>query len=375
MTKEYDLAAAPTADPTMQTARVPINLPAPTCTFASDNAAAVHPEVLDEISRVNAGHALAYGNDPTTRSVEHRFAELFDIDPSGSSVLLVWGGSGGNVMALANVARPGGAVLCTDIAHLHVDETAAPERVTGLKLLTSPAQHGKLTPPDIERSSRLLGNQHHPQPVAVSLTQATEIGTVYTADEVAALCEVAHRHDMVVHMDGARLANAVATFGGTVSSLREMTTLAGVDIITFGGTKNGMMYGEAVVFMRPDLARYATYARKQTGQLPSKMRYVAAQFEAMLRDGLWLRTASHANDMALRLHDALQDVGSLRLQAPEANSLYPTLDAGAARTLQNWCPFYEWSPDSGIYRWMTAWDTTPEDVDRFAAGVRSVVTG
>ena len=349
---------------------MPVDLPAPSCSFASDNAAAVHPAILAALAAANHGHVLAYGDDEYTRRAVDQFQELFD---RPVEVFFVWGGSGANVMALASMWRPAGAVICTDIAHINIDETASPERVVGVKLLDQPSVDGKLRAEQIETEAHRLGVQHHPQPCGVSITQTTECGTVYTPDEVAAIAVAARRHGMKLHMDGARIANAAAALGGTPEALRSFTVDAGVDVISFGGTKNGMMYGEAVVIVDPELARYAPYVRKQVGQLPSKMRYVAAQFSALLTDGLWLSSAGHANEMARRLHRAVADVAGITVPAPSANSLFPTIEPTAADELRAWCPFYDWDPSVRQYRWMTAWDTQPDDVDRFAAGVRSVL--
>jgi threonine aldolase len=326
---------------------------------------------MEALQRANAGHALAYGDDRITRAADGAFAELFG---RSVDVFYTWGGSGANVMALASLWRPAGAVVCTDVAHIHIDETASPERVVGIKLLTMPNHDGKLLPSQIESHAHTIGVQHHPQPCAVSITQSTESGTLYTADEIAALCETAHRFGMRVHMDGARIANAVAALGGRPETLRSFTVDAGVDVISFGGTKNGMMYGEAVVYLDPDLSRYAPFVRKQVGQLPSKMRFVAAQFEAILTDGLWLRTAGHANAMARRLYEGVADLSSLSVAAPAVNSVFPSLPTAAAEALRSWCPFYDWDPSRDQVRWMCAWDTAEQDVDRFIDGVRSVLT-
>ena len=347
------------------------DLPAPERMFASDNSSGALPEVLEAMSRANGGHVLAYGEDPYTTAAQQAFDDLFG---RHVDTFFVWGGSGGNVMALSTMWRPAGAVICTDSAHIHVDETASPERVVGIKLLTCAHEGGKLLPEHIASHANALGVQHHAQPCAVSITQATEYGTVYTVDEVAELCETAHRHGMKVHLDGARIANAVASLGGGVDILRALTVDAGVDVLTFGGTKNGMVYGEAVIYLDAELGRHAIYARKQVGQLPSKMRFVAAQFSAVLADELWLRTASHANEMAHRLYDRVRDLKGLVVGQPQANSLYPMLDRTAAERLRVWCPFYEWDHARSQYRWMTAWDTTTDDVDRFAAGVRDVLS-
>ena len=303
--------ASPPARPTGQTAGVDLDaLPRPSRSFASDNSAAVHPAILDAIARANDGHALAYGYDDVTAAADRRFSELFGRDVD---TYYVWGGSGANVMALMALARPADAVICTDIAHINVDETSSPERIVGTKLIDVPSTNGKLSPEQIEAQLHMLGVEHHAQPGIVSITQATEIGTLYSAAEVAAIVEIAHRHGMRVHLDGARIANATVALGGTPEALRSFTIDAGVDVVSFGGTKNGMMYGEAVVFLTPELAARAKIIRKLVSQLPSKMRYISAQFDALLTDDLWLRNAAHANAMARRLHDGVHDLPGLTL--------------------------------------------------------------
>jgi threonine aldolase len=263
------------------------------------------------------------------------------------------------------------AVVCTESAHINVDETGAPERIVGAKLIDVPGAGGKLRPEQIEALTYALGVEHHAQPGVVSITQATELGTLYSADEVAAVADVAHRYGMTVHMDGARIANATVALGGDV---RSFTVDAGVDVVSFGGTKNGMMYGEAVVYLDPKLAAHARFLRKQVTQLPSKMRFIAAQLTALLRDDLWLRNAGHANAMATRLYERVSELPGVSLDTPPAvNSLFPRLPKEAIEPLRAWCPFYDWDPATQQVRWMTSFDTTAEDVDRFAAGVRAVL--
>jgi len=223
----------------------------------------------------------------------------------------------------------------------------------------------------VEEQAQALGEMHHAQPGVVSLTQSTELGTLYTADEIAALCDTAHRLGMSVHIDGARLANAVAAQGASAAALRAMTADAGVDVLTFGATKNGMMYGEAVVYLNDRFSRVAPYVRKQVTQLPSKMRFVAAQFNALLRDDLWLQLAGHANDMATRLYDATKDIVGVTFDTPPAvNAVFPHLPAEVIQPLRDWCFFWDWNVSTHQVRWMTAWDTTANDIDAFAAGVR-----
>jgi threonine aldolase len=344
--------------------------PAPACAFASDNAAGAHPLVLDAIVRANEGHALAYGSDAWTAETEERFRELFG--PQATS-LLVWNGTGANVMALAAMIRPADSIVCSRWAHIAVDETGAPERVLGSKLQTVPSLDGKIVPEQLLELEYLIGDQHHAQPGVVSITQSTELGMVYSPDEVAALCDTAHRLGMRVHLDGARIANATAALGGTVDALRSFTVDAGVDAVSFGGTKAGMAFGEAVVFLDPELARRAKFIRKQVTQLPSKMRFVAAQFNALLHDDLWIRLAQHSNGLATRLYEATKDIDGVTYDAaPQVNSVFPMLPAHLIEPLQDWCFFWPWDVSRDQVRWMTAWDTTVDDVDRFATGVAAL---
>jgi threonine aldolase len=343
--------------------------PPPTVTFASDNAAGVHPRVMEALAEANHGHAVAYGNDPWTSRLTTVLRELFG---APVEALPVWGGTGANVVAIASLVAASDAVVCTDMAHIHVDEAGALERMAGAKLLDRPAPDGKLRPADIRAHAGWLGDEHHPQPKVLSITQSTEIGTVYTADEIGALCDEAHRLGMLVHLDGARIANAAAALGG---DLRSFTTRAGVDVVSFGGTKNGMMYGELVVYLSSGLGARARHIRKQLTQLPSKARFISAQLLALLDGDLWLDLARHANAMTSRLHERVAGQRGLHLdRAPEVNSLFPVLPAEAVSVLQAWCPFYVWDAARHQVRWMTAWDTTAADVDAFAAGVRAVLS-
>jgi threonine aldolase len=345
------------------------DLAPPSHSFASDNSAGVHPKVMEALADANVGHALAYGHDPHTAAAEACFRELFG---PATETFLVWSGTGANSLALATMLGPAQAVVCTESSHINVDETGAPERILGAKLIDLPTPDGKLRPEQIEAVTHVLGVEHHAQPGVVSITQSTELGTLYSADEIAAVAEVAHRHGLTLHMDGARIANATAALGGDV---RSFTVDAGVDVISFGGTKNGMMYGEAVVYLDPRLARSAPYVRKQVTQLASKMRFIAVQLVALLTDGLWLQNAAHANAMGARLYDAVHDIRGVTLDGPPAvNSLFPRLPKEAIEPLRAWCPFYDWDVATDQVRWMTSFDTTEDDIERFAAGVRAVMT-
>jgi len=344
--------------------------PPPQRSFASDNASGAHPDVIAAIIAANEGHAIAYGDDDWTLECQARFAELFG---SGVETLLTFTGTGANVLALTTLLRPVDAVVCAAGSHVNVDEAGALERIAGAKLLDLPTPDGKLVPEQLAELASLLDNEHHVQPAVVTITQSTELGTVYSPAEVAALSEQAHSMGMKVHVDGARVANATAALGSSIAALRSMTIDAGVDVITFGGTKNGLLGGEAVVFLDPDLATRARFVRKTITQLPSKMRFVAAQFNALLDGELWLRNARHSNEMAARLYDAVAGLDPIEVAKPQVNGLFPTLPPVAIGPLQAWSFFWEWDTAKHQVRWMTSWDTMADDVERFAAGVAAAV--
>jgi len=336
--------------------------------FASDNYAGALPEVVEAIAAANAGHAPAYGDDEWTARAEERFREHFGRD---ARAFLAFNGTGANVVALRALAQPWSAVICPETAHLNVDECGAPERVGGLKLLTVATPDGKLTPELVEPRLVRFGEEHAVQPGIVSISQASELGTVYSVDEVRALADQAHAHGLLLHVDGARLANAAAALD---VPLRALTTDAGVDALSFGGTKNGLVIGEAVVLLRPDLGEGIAYLRKQSMQLASKMRFLAAQFEVLLQGDRWRHGAAHANAMAARLADAIAGTPGVRVtQRVEANAVFAVLPPRAAEQLQRRWRFYVWDDSTGEVRWMCSWDTTPEDVDGFAADIRSTV--
>ena len=349
----------------------PSSMPlAPERLFASDNASGVHPRYLAALERANAGHALAYGEDQATRQACAMFSEL-----SGRHVetLFTFGGTGANVLALACLLGRAESVVCTEWAHIAVDETGAPERALGVKLQTYPAPDGKLKVEHIESAVHALGNVHHAQPGVVSISQPTEMGTLYSIDEIRSLCDTAHRFGLRVHLDGARIGNAVAALGATRDIFAAMTFDAGVDAVSFGGTKNAMLNAEAVLLAGADISRRAPFLRKQVGQLPSKMRYTAAQFVEALSDDLWIATARAANDAARSLKSALSDLPGLGLVEPAVNSLYPTLPEPSRSVLQEWSFFWDWDLSRDQVRWMTSWDTSGVDIERFAAGVRHVI--
>lgn len=350
-----------------QNCRVSVPFAAPEHFFASDNNATVHPAVLEAMARVNHGHAVAYGDDPYTLATDRLFDDVFGRDVD---TFFVWNGTGANVLALATCLRPAGAVVCTQCAHINVDETGAPERILGAKLIDVPHSGGKLLPDSLRALAHDIGVVHHVQPAVLSLTQSTEWGSVYTEEEIGVLCDVAHSMGMLVHLDGARLGNAVAALGGGVDTLRNLTVGTGVDVVSFGGTKNGLMYGEAVVYLNREAARFAPYVRKQVTQLPSKVRYIAAQFEAFFADDLWLHNAEVANGQAMSLYEKVRDIPGIALGPPQVNSLYPVVPASIREPLRAWSFFYDWDPQHDQVRWMTAWDTTQADIDVFARAVR-----
>lgn len=340
--------------------------------FGSDNHAGTNPEVLEAIAAANDGHAASYGDDPWTARAEELFRQHFGAD---ARAFCVFNGSGANVAAIDALTGPFEAVICTEVAHMNTDECGAPERLAGAKLLTVPTEHGKLTPDDLRRWEQSRGDEHQVQPRLVSITQATELGTVYTLDETRAIAAAAHELGMLVHVDGARLANAAAALDGPLAAL---TTEAGVDAVSFGGTKNGLLVGDAVVFCRPELAADFAFTRKQLLQLASKMRFVSAQFEALLGGELWLRNARHANAMAARLAAAVEAVDGVEISHPvEANAVFarlprPAIDRLLAE-LPGEHPFYVWNEAANEVRWMCAWDTAPEDVDQFAGAIATAL--
>ena len=333
--------------------------------FASDNYAGTHPEVLAAIADANGGHQIAYGEDVYTARLQEVMKEHFG---ERAEAFPVFNGTGANVTALTSVLPRWGAVIATSTAHIHTDENAAPERVSGLKLLTVATPDGKLTPDLIDEEAWGWGDEHRAQPLAVSITQTTELGTLYTPDEVRAIADYAHERGMVLHMDGARLSNAAAALG---TGFRDFTTDAGVDILSFGGTKNGLLYGEAIVVLNPDVSEGLIFLRKLNMQLASKMRFVSAQLIALLTDDLWLRSASHANAMAARLRGALDGIDGLSFtQQTQANAVFAILPAGVADRLRESFRFYDWNPATREVRWMTAFDTTESDIDAFVAAIR-----
>ncbi|MEU6960340.1 threonine aldolase family protein [Streptomyces chrestomyceticus] len=333
--------------------------------FASDNYAGAHPEVLAALALANGGHQVAYGEDEYTealqRTVRSHFGQTAEAFP-------VFNGTGANVVALQAMTDRWGAVICADTAHIHVDECGAPERVGGLKLLTVPTEDGKLTPELIDREAYGWDDEHRAMPQVVSIAQNTELGTVYTPDEVRAICEHAHERDMLVHLDGSRIANAAASLD---VPMRAFTNAVGVDVLSLGGTKNGALFGEAVVVINPDAVRAMKHVRKMSMQLASKMRFISVQLEALLTRDLWLRNARHANSMAQRLAAGVREVDGVEILYPvQANAVFARLPHDVTERLQKRYRFYFWDEAAGDVRWMCSFDTTEEDVDGMLAALR-----
>ncbi|MCD0483801.1 low specificity L-threonine aldolase [Streptacidiphilus sp. ASG 303] len=332
--------------------------------FASDNYAGVHPEVLAALALANGGHQVAYGEDDYTVHLQEVFRRHFG---DRAQAFPVFNGTGANVVALQALLPRWGAVVAAETAHVNVDEGGAPEKMAGIKLLTVPTPDGKLTPELIDRQAWGWGDEHRAQPLAVSITQSTELGTCYTAEEIRAICDHAHERGMLVHVDGSRLANAAATLG---LPLRAFTTDAGVDVLSYGGTKNGLLLGEVVVVLNPDRVQGLTYLRKTSMQLASKMRFLSVQFEALLGGDLWLRNASHANAMAKRLEAAVRGIEGVEVVRPvQANAVFALLPREVSERLQKRYRFYFWDEHTGEVRWMAAFDTTEDDIDAFAAAI------
>jgi threonine aldolase len=337
--------------------------------FASDNYAGAHPEVLAALAQANGGHQISYGEDVYTERLREVMADHLGPDVE---VFPVFNGTGANVLSLQSMLPRWGAVICSETAHINTDENGAPERVGGLKLLPVPTDDGKLTPELIDRQAYGWGDEHRAQPLAVSITQTTELGTAYTPDEIRAIADHIHPLGMRLHLDGARIANAAASLD---VPLRAFTTDAGVDILSFGGTKNGLLFGEAIVVLRPEVSAGLIFLRKMNMQLASKMRFISAQLVALLEGDLWLRSARHANAMAARLTAAVRDLPGVTItQRVQSNAVFAIIDPAVADRLRRKFRFYDWNPATGEVRWMCAFDTTEADIDSFAAALAQELT-
>jgi threonine aldolase len=335
-------------------------------TFASDNYAGVHPEVMNALMQANQAHAPAYGADEFTERAVAKFRALFG---EGIEVFFAYNGTGANVLGLSALTQSYNAIICSNLAHINVDESTAPEKFMGCKLVTIPTRDGKIYPQEIEARIQRVDDQHHPQARVISISQTTEYATVYTVDEVRAIADVARKYNLYLHMDGSRISNAAVALG---RDFREFTVDAGVDVLSFGGTKNGMMFGEAVVFFKPELARHFKYIRKQGMQLHSKMRFISSQFEALLSNDLWKRNAAHANRMARLLEAELREAGIPLTQKVDANGLFALMPPAVTGVMQQEHFFYVWNEKTGEVRLMCAFDTTEETVKNFGRKLREL---
>ncbi|MDR0431075.1 MAG: low specificity L-threonine aldolase [Tannerellaceae bacterium] len=336
--------------------------------FASDNNSGVHPLIVDAIIKANKDHAVGYGDDPWSREAKEKLKEMLG---ENASPYFVFNGTGANSVALQAVTRSFHSIICAQTAHIYVDECGAPAKMTGCTVIAIPAEDGKLTPELIRPHLHNFGVCHHAQPKAVYISQVSELGTVYTIDEIRAIAELLHRHKMYLHMDGARLANACAYLN---CSMKELTVDAGVDILSFGGTKNGMMMGEAVVSFRHELTENLEFFRKQSAQLSSKMRFLSAQFIPYLTNDLWLENAAKANQQALKLASILRQYPQITFtRKVESNQLFFTMPAEAAKKLKKDYFFYYWNEEISEVRFVTSWDTTDEDIDQLEQTLKAIL--
>ena len=333
--------------------------------FGSDNHSGISPEIMEAIASANVEHALAYGDDEYCRRTEQLFQDTFGPQ---ARVYFVFNGTGANVLNIDAMCRSHHAVVCAETAHINVDECGAPQRIVGCRLLTVPTPDGKLTPQLVKPQLHGFGFEHHSQPRAISITQPTELGTLYSLDEIRALANLAHSHNMYLHLDGARLANAAVALGCT---FRQMTTDCGVDCLSFGGTKNGLLMGESAVILNPQLDVDLKYRRKQMAQLCSKMRFMAVQFEAYLTTGVWQRNAAHSNHMAQLLHNALLSIPQAKIMYPvQANSVFVKLPNKVWNALLNDYFFYLWDEEQDVVRWMCSFDTTEDDINNLIQALK-----
>lgn len=336
--------------------------------FGSDNHSGISLEILQAISEANTDHALAYGDDEYTQRLAVRIKEHFG---NCASPYLVFNGTGANMLCIDAMCRSHEAVVCAETAHINVDECGAPQRIVGCRLLTVDTPDGKLTPELVRTRLHGFGFQHHSQPRAISITQPTELGTCYSLNELHALSDLAHEYNMYLHIDGARLANAAVALQ---CNFRAMTTDIGADCVSLGGTKNGLLMGECAIILNPNLDKELPYRRKQMAQLGSKMRFMAAQMDRYLQDGLWQRNAAHSNAMARRLYQAIRDLPALKVVYPvEANSVFVKLPRNVWQRLQQDYFFYDWDEDADIVRWMCSFDTSQDDIDQFVHRLKELL--
>ena len=336
-------------------------------TFASDNNAPVHPLIMKAISEVNIGDTISYGDDVYTESSTKKFKEILG---ENIQVFYVYNGTAANVLSMSSFLNSFNAIICSDVSHINNDECGAPEKLTGCKLISIPSDNGKIKIDSIKKYLHSFGFEHHSQPKIVSITQSTEFGTVYLPEEIKAIADFCHKNNMLLHVDGARIANAVVSLN---CDIKDITLNAGVDILSFGGTKNGMMFGEAVVFFNKDFGSNFKYIRKQGMQLASKMRYISAQFEALLTDNLWLRNAENSNNMAVYLANQLREIPSIKITKPvQANAIFAIIPMNIIPKIQEKYFFYEWDEEISEVRFMTSFCTTKAEVDDFVKTIKEL---
>lgn len=336
--------------------------------FASDNNSGVHPLVLETLNRVNQDHAIGYGDDPWTAEAICKIREVFtpDCEP-----LFVFNGTGSNAVALQLCTRPYNSIICAETAHIYVDECGSPAHMTGCQIRPINTPDGKLTPKLILPYLCNFGEQHHSQPGAIYISQCTELGTIYKPSEIRALADLVHSYGMYVHMDGARLANACVALN---VGFKELTVDCGVDVLSFGGTKNGLMIGESVIVFNPALKKEAYFIRKQSAQLASKLRYLSCQFTVYLTDDLWRKNATHANQMAQKLYEGLKILPNVHFtQKIESNQLFLTMPRYAINKLLENYFFYFWNESINEIRFVTSFDTTEEDIDELLKAVKEAL--
>ncbi|MBN2611965.1 MAG: low specificity L-threonine aldolase [Bacteroidales bacterium] len=335
--------------------------------FASDNNSGIHPEIMLALNNANKGHAIAYGNDDDTGRAVNAIRKHF----GDCEVFFVFTGTGANVLGIKAVTNSYNSIICADTAHINIDECGAPEKFTGCKIITLETPDGKITPQMVTKQLKGFGFEHHAQPKVISISQSTELGTVYKPDEIKNLADIAHKNNMFLHMDGARLANAAVSLG---TDMKTISADAGVDILSFGGTKNGLLFAESVIFFNNKLAGDFKYIRKQGMQLASKMRFISSQFEAYLNDNLWKKNAAHANRMAQLLYKEVSGIEWVKVtQKVESNGVFAIIPKEIIPLLQKEYFFYVWDEDKSEARWMTSFDTEEEDIYGFVKHLKKAL--
>ncbi|WP_099190767.1 threonine aldolase family protein [Tepidibacter mesophilus] len=333
--------------------------------FLSDNNSGVHPKIIEAMVKANEEHVFPYGNDVYTKKAELKFKELFG---ENIDVYFVLNGTAANVIGLSAALRSYESIICTDSAHINGDECGAVEKFTGSKLLQVPNSNGKISIDDIEKMLKLKGNYHRTQPKMISISQCSEFGTVYTVEEIKEISKFAHENDLYLHVDGSRISNAAVSLN---TNLKEMITEAGVDILSFGGTKNGLMFGEAILILNPNISEDLKYIRKQGMQLISKMRYISAQFIEYLENDLYYKNAKQANDMASLLENELKNIKQIKITYPvQSNMVFMKIPKDVIKYIENKYEFYTIDENEGLIRIVTSFDTTEKDIENFVNDIK-----